>query len=817
MVRWALLAFIFSSSALGQAYKPTPSDRCYSLAAVRIGPEFSNSAPMPHELVEQLAEARAMCEQAVKDQPGAAALHARLARVLALAGDRAAALESARRGAELGSPNAQTLLGVLLARSDPAKAQELFRTAAKRGDPHAHFNLGVMEKDPAEAAIHYRRAADSRPFGDPLAMQMLKEESWLKRAAEVFVFEPASNPLRLPATLDTAALLAWYESRARAGEPWAMAYLGGLHENGQWVRQDYAAAAAWYRRAGEARHMQAQFRMARFYRLGLGVAKNEAESRRWGNLHQVQRCEDHEVAEASATACDRFASDRYDPDRVSAGVDSFCMRHFAERAVSACTTARKHSPGTVRFRSQLARAYAHTGRFAEARSEALAAAKAGSGAAMVLLGVMSQRGLGAPLNEEEARAWYGKAADAGNPRGAALSRRPMGFGAVAAPTPAERAGRGDASAQFNHAAGLEREKKYDEAVQWYTKAAAQGFRPAELNLAQMYEKGIGVTQDTGEARKRYRKLADIGDSEARYRAAKLAADAGDTPEALRYYERGVREDDWRSILDLAALYERGRGVPRDLKRAIGLYEKAAGGSPWTRFKLGILFYEEKNYSQARQWLERSAADDRADARNNLGWMHEKGLGAKADPAAARDLYLAALRGGSPHAKGNLENFFAAGRPDEASLRLGADAGIASAQYRLGLLKENVDLLLKAARQGHPQARKEAPERLYRLQRYEEAAELGHDGAMRKLAEQMAQKAGKPEAASQLYLFIKSRYREPPAPQWPSGFVIDPGEDQSRTMVVRVGGVAQAFAASADAAIGNLYDIIRWFPETDGKK
>src|SRR4029078_1867649 len=98
----------------------------------------------------------------------------------------------------------------------------------------------------------------------------------------------------------------------------------------------------------------------------------------------------------------------------------------------------------------------------------------------------------------------------------------------------------------------------------------------------------GLAQDTGEARKRYRKLADVGDGEARYRAAKLAVEAADTPEALRYYERGVREDDWRSVLDLAALYERGRGVPRDVKRAIGLYEKAAAQSAWARLKLGML-------------------------------------------------------------------------------------------------------------------------------------------------------------------------------------------------------------------------------------
>jgi len=50
----------------------------------------------------------------------------------------------------------------------------------------------------------------------------------------------------------------------------------------------------------------------------------------------------------------------------------------------------------------------------------------------------------------------------------------------------------------------------------------------------------------------------------------------------------------------------------------------------------------------------------------------------------------------------------------------------------------------------------------------------------------------------------------------SGVATDPGDDPQRTIMVRIAGVAAAHAAAADAAMGNVYDIIRWFPETDGK-
>lgn len=857
-----------------QAYKPTPVDQCFTLASLRIGSDRGSPAsPLPHELTPRLDEALAACEQAVKERPTEGRLHARLARMRALAGDAKGALEAARKGAELRSETALTMLGVMHAEGrhlprDYAAAQDYLRRAAKAGEPHAHFNLGAMsangwgvEQDDADAAASFRQAAQG---GDALAMQLLGQrydksqaEQWFRRAAEAMLTEVPRNPLRIAGVeINSAALVASYREKGRA-EPWAQAYLGLLHEAGQWVKQDYAAAAAWYRRAGEAGNVPAQWRLAKLYRDGSGVPRDQAEARRWGQMWQVERCEQLERAEPGANACDRLAADRYDPNRVVAGVDSFCMRHFAERAVAACTVAVKQSPATVRYRTQLARALAHTGRLAEARREAGAAAAAGSTAAMILMGVMSQRGLGTAVNEAEALAWYRKAADAGDARAVSLvttsafngvgvakdspeakalldSMRDRAMVSAPARSPAAQAESGDPRAQHNLAAQLEREKKYDEAIRWYTRAAEQGFRPSEMNLAQMYEKGIGMKQDSAEARRRYRRLADLGDGEARYRAAKLAANAGDTPEALKLYERGVRDGDWRAILDLGELYEHGRGVPKDARRAVALYERVAGESRWARFKLGAIYLETmKDYSKAEAWLRRSAADGHPGARNNLGWMHEKGLGMKVDYAAARDHYLAALGGGNPQAKGNLESFFAAGRgaPSGAAAvdwyRPGAEAGISSAQYRLGMMyargegvpqndRVAAQWLSKAAQQGHAEARKEAAELFYKMGDDMEAAALGHEGAARRLADKLA-KAGQPGAAEELRRYLAAGARQFPAPPaWPQGVATDPGEDQSRTMVVRIAGVAIAQAAAVDAGMANVYEIIRWFPETDGK-
>ncbi|WP_304666925.1 tetratricopeptide repeat protein, partial [Neisseria bergeri] len=51
---------------------------------------------------------------------------------------------------------------------------------------------------------------------------------------------------------------------------------------------------------------------------------------------------------------------------------------------------------------------------------------------------------------------------------------------------------------------------YAQAVQWYRKAAEQGYAGAQVNLGLMYEQGQGVRQDYAQAVQWYRKAAEQG-------------------------------------------------------------------------------------------------------------------------------------------------------------------------------------------------------------------------------------------------------------------------------------------------------------------
>ena len=93
--------------------------------------------------------------------------------------------------------------------------------------------------------------------------------------------------------------------------------------------------------------------------------------------------------------------------------------------------------------------------------------------------------------------------------------------------------------------GSEHYKKgdYEEAFQWFTAAAEQGFPGAQYNLGHMCKNGRGVPQDYNQAVQWYRKAANRGHPQARY--------------------------------ELGVLYQNGQGVPQDYVQAHMWYNLAA--------------------------------------------------------------------------------------------------------------------------------------------------------------------------------------------------------------------------------------------------
>ena len=68
---------------------------------------------------------------------------------------------------------------------------------------------------------------------------------------------------------------------AEQGNAQAQFNLGVMYANGQGVRQDYAQAVQWYRRAAEQGHAQAQNNLGVMYEQGQGVRQDSALAQEW--------------------------------------------------------------------------------------------------------------------------------------------------------------------------------------------------------------------------------------------------------------------------------------------------------------------------------------------------------------------------------------------------------------------------------------------------------------------------------------------------------------------------------------------------------
>ncbi|MGH8655106.1 MAG: tetratricopeptide repeat protein [Gammaproteobacteria bacterium] len=68
--------------------------------------------------------------------------------------------------------------------------------------------------------------------------------------------------------------------------------------------------------------------------------------------------------------------------------------------------------------------------------------------------------------------------------------------------------------QYQFGRALEKAQQYPAAVDWYGRAAEQGYVNAQVVMGIMHFKGKGVSQDYAEAMKWYRKAAEQGDARA---------------------------------------------------------------------------------------------------------------------------------------------------------------------------------------------------------------------------------------------------------------------------------------------------------------
>mmetsp|Transcript_4424 Transcript_4424/g.11235 ORF Transcript_4424/g.11235 Transcript_4424/m.11235 type:complete len:843 (+) Transcript_4424:58-2586(+) len=251
------------------------------------------------------------------------------------------------------------------------------------------------------------------------------------------------------------------------------------------------------------------------------------------------------------------------------------------------------------------------------------------------LGFATSQGLyGLPRSWGDAVRCYRAAADAGHPRAHAMlsSCYRHGLGVVADPAESERlalraAELGDLDSMFN--AGLDAANRGDSATAagWYRKGADGGSAGSMTNLGMLYEKGDGVPQSWPDALKLYREAAVLGDTRASPAAAQNLCNCYtngwgvevNLAEAASWLERAAKLGSAEAMFDLGYRYERGQGLPADMKLALACYASAAdSGHPLAIF--------------------------------NTANCLKNGWGSAPDPAAAAELFQIAAELGVTEAK-----------------------------------------------------------------------------------------------------------------------------------------------------------------------
>lgn len=147
-----------------------------------------------------------------------------------------------------------------------------------------------------------------------------------------------------------------------------------------------------------------------------------------------------------------------------------------------------------------------------------------------------------------------------------------------------------------------------EAVEWFSKSAAQGVPQAMTCLGKAYSEGIGVPKDMETARSWLLKAAEMGHGGAMFSLGFLSRS---TDEALLWYDKAIEAGDVEAMHVAAELYLGRFGGPRKPERAMQLYRMAAERSNSRSMYILASHLREgdllpRDEKEAARWFDRSA-------------------------------------------------------------------------------------------------------------------------------------------------------------------------------------------------------------------
>jgi len=169
-------------------------------------------------------------------------------------------------------------------------------------------------------------------------------------------------------------------------------------------------------------------------------------------------------------------------------------------------------------------------------------------------------------------------------------------------------------------------------------------------------------------------------------AASTAFNNGDYAGALKIWQPKADQGDPDAMTNIGVLYQYGLGIPRSMKKAAGLYEKAAQlGFVMAQYDLANLYYDgngvDRDRKQAARWYTAAAQGGHAKSQYYLAQMYEDGEGVDENQATALQWYQKAADQGLPEAQYTLGDKLINGDNVDGDPSKGSDLVLQAAEQK----------------------------------------------------------------------------------------------------------------------------------------
>lgn len=203
--------------------------------------------------------------------------------------------------------------------------------------------------------------------------------------------------------------------------------------------------------------------------------------------------------------------------------------------------------------------------------------------------------------------------------------------------------------------GLGVAKDPGEATAWYGLAAENGDREAQFGYAVKLLEGRHVEKDIERAKELLRRAAREGHATAAFNYAQLIVDERPTGagarEALPFFLQAAEARVPDAYYALYQLYRSGalKGFPEIDKAQTWLIRAARSGIDTAQVELGIWFVNGTGGTQDEKagfsWIARAAIGGNVIAQNRLAKMYAQGIGTPRNPVEAAKWHILAQRAG----------------------------------------------------------------------------------------------------------------------------------------------------------------------------